>query len=316
MLKNCPFCGSFLVEKYGRVRGVQRYRCQECGRTFQRKRDGKEKENKNLWNEYVFKSQILEDLSEIHSLSERQIQRRLKTVEMEEREWKQASDENRDVVLVIDTTFFDSFGLMVFRDPNRKKNLLWKFVLKETIEEYLEGIAHLERLGYRIHGIVSDGKTGLKERLSLMEYPSQLCQFHQMKTVTKYLTRRPETQAGQKLRMIMLSLPRTTKEAFTRALDFWFIQHESFLTEKTIHPESKRWSYTHGRLRSAYLSMRRNLPHLFVYELYPSLQIPNTTNSLDGNFSHLKQRINIHRGVSKETKQKMAEAILRGKPSP
>ncbi|HEY4478754.1 MAG TPA: hypothetical protein VI981_00100, partial [Candidatus Paceibacterota bacterium] len=46
------------------------------------------------------------------------------------------------------------------------------------------------------------------------------------------------------------------------------------------------------KVRGAYLSMERNLPYLFTYQKYPELNIPNTTNSLDGSFTHLKDKVN------------------------
>ncbi len=34
MLKTCPYCGSTNIIRFGKVEGVQRYRCRDCGRTF------------------------------------------------------------------------------------------------------------------------------------------------------------------------------------------------------------------------------------------------------------------------------------------
>ncbi len=42
-------------------------------------------------------------------------------------------------------------------------------------------------------------------------------------------------------------------------------------------------------MRSAYRSLRANLPHLFIRNKYKDFEIPNTTNTLDGGtFSPLK----------------------------
>jgi hypothetical protein len=40
------------------------------------------------------------------------------------------------------------------------------------------------------------------------------------------------------------------------------------------------------------------------------LNIPNTTNSLDGCFSYLKELVKIHRGSRKDLKRKIIEEIL------
>ena len=37
-------------------------------------------------------------------------------------------------------------------------------------------------------------------------------------------------------------------------------------------------SYTHMNLRKAYRSLRKNIQHLFVFEEWTELDIPNTTN--------------------------------------
>jgi len=59
-------------------------------------------------------------------------------------------------------------------------------------------------------------------------------------------------------------------------------------------------------IRSAYRSLKRFLPYLFTYQKYPNLDIPNTTNLLDGGcFSPLKDKLKVHRGTSKEIKRKM-----------
>lgn len=80
--------------------------------------------------------------------------------------------------------------------------------------------------------------------------------------------------------------------------------------EKTFNPETKRWFYTHKRLRSAYRSLCTNSPFLFTYQRYPELGIPNTTNSLDGTFAHVKDLLRIHRGLTKRRKFKLIDEIL------
>jgi hypothetical protein len=68
--------------------------------------------------------------------------------------------------------------------------------------------------------------------------------------------------------------------------------------------------YTHKRLRSAYRSLRLNLPYLFTYKKYPELNIPNTTNSLDGCFAYLKELLRVHRGSTRSLKNKIIEEVL------
>lgn len=176
---------------------------------------------------------------------------------------------------------------------------------------YYYGRRILEDQGWTFIAVVVDGRRGMTTVFK--DIPVQICQFHQMKTVTKYLTRRPETPAGQELRSIMLQLPRSTEKEFTRLLANWKKDWPNILTDKTYVTGSKYWYYTHKKIRGAYLSLERNLLYLFTYQKYPELDIPNTTNSLDGSFSHLKDKIKIHHGLRQDRRYKMIEEILRGR---
>lgn len=213
------------------------------------------------------------------------------------------------IVVVLDTTYFDSYGVMVFRDPHAKRNLLWYFVGEETNLDYLYGLEDLKHRGYTIAAVVCDGKKWLCEQVS-KQCPVQHCQFHLMKTVTRYLTRRPEWKAGQELRSLVMTLPRTTEEIFKTSLNQWLVRWINFLSEKTIDPLTDRWHYKHRRIRGAYAAIKHALPFLFTYQRFSELKIPNTTNTLDGSFSQLKQKIHVHRGLNVVTQQKMVETIL------
>lgn len=214
------------------------------------------------------------------------------------------------VALVCDTTYFGSYGVMVWRCFNRRQNLLWHFVAEESAVMYLAGIKELEAKGYTIASVTCDGHKGLLWALARAGYKTQLCQFHMMKTVTRYLTRRPLLLAGQELRSIMLSLPRATSETFETQLSHWLATWSGFLKARTIDLETGHWQYTHRRIRTAYRSLTYNLPYLFTFEQYPTLNVPKTTNTLDGTFSHLKQKVRIHRGLNLNTQRKMIETIL------
>lgn len=213
------------------------------------------------------------------------------------------------VVVVADMTFYKrTFGVCVFRSPHFKKNLFWHTVERETAAVYHGCRWQLEQQGFKVQAAVIDGKPGLIP--VFWDVPIQMCHFHQIKIVTRYLTSRPKLPASQALRILTLTLPRTTEKNFAKGLDEWHTQWGSFLKEKTLNLETKRWFYTHKRLRAAYRSLKTNLPLLFTYQRYPELKIPNTTNSLDGTFSHLKDLLRIHRGASRRRKQQLINEIL------
>jgi hypothetical protein len=214
-------------------------------------------------------------------------------------------------VFVVDTTFFGrTWGVCVFRAPHLKRNPWWTDVVREVMATYYYGRKILEERGWTFQAVVVDGKRGM---LKVFEgIPIQVCQFHQMRTVTKYLTRKPETPEGQALRTIMLALPKSTEKEFTKLLNDWKKMYPYILTDKTYVLGTKHWYYTHKKTRSAYLSMERNLSYLFTYQRYPELNISNTTNSLDGSFTHLKDKVNIHHGLRRDRRYKMIEEILGG----
>jgi len=178
---------------------------------------------------------------------------------------------------------------------------------------YRYGRQILESQGWTFVAVVVDGRRGLTA--VFQDIPVQICQFHQIKQVTKYLTRRPETDAGKELRSLSLTLTTMNEATFTYALDTWYATWESFVEEKTINTfvtGKTKWYYTHKNVRSAYRSLKTNLPYLFTYQKYPELAIPNTTNALDGSFSNLKKKLAVHHGLRRDRRFKVISEILKG----
>lgn len=160
-----------------------------------------------------------------------------------------------------------------------------------------------------LSAVVLDGRTGISRVFS--DIPVQICQFHQLQIVRRKLTLRPETDAGQTLLRLVFTIAKSNEKTFAEGLNDWFLIYEKFINEKTYVLGTKHWRYTHRRVRSAYQSLKRNLPYLFTYQKYPELNIPNTTNSLDGYWSYLKNLLSAHRGKSKERVRKITTEILR-----
>jgi hypothetical protein len=261
----------------------------------------------------LYKKQNLENLSERYHKSINWIKKQIDTYEV-----KPNKRNPRRVVLVCDATFFgkrksnNQKGVLVFRDNKKKENLIWKHIFSEKVNDYLELKLFLENKGYEIQGVVIDGKRGVPK---VFEHISvQICQFHQIKTITTKLTKKPKLEAGKELRKISLTLTEITEEKFTKDLDDWYERWKDFLNEKTLNIETNRKHYTHKKLRSAYNSLKRNLPYLFTYQKYLGLNIPNTTNSLDGGvFSYLKKLLKNHNGLRTEMREKLVDDYLNRK---
>jgi len=201
------------------------------------------------------------------------------------------------------------WGMIVMRDPEEKENIYWEEIITESPSVYQLGIYDLRQKGFTVQALVIDGRKGVRE--AFPGIPIQMCQFHQVRIMTRYLTTRPKLPAGQELRVVTMALSKSTEKEFTAFLDQWYEHWSEFLKEKTVDPETRRWHYTHRRLRSAYFSLRRNLPYLFTYEYYPHYKIPKTTNCLEGIFSHTKTAMRIHRGLTQKRKRKLIDFLLR-----
>jgi hypothetical protein len=214
-------------------------------------------------------------------------------------------------VVIMDTTYFGrDFGVMVFKNSLDGVVLFKQYVRYETNALYLAGISEICRRGISVQGIVCDGRQGLFGGL-FGDIPVQMCQFHQIKIVTRYLTRKPKTQAAIELKKITLKLTKLTKSEFVNSLNNWYTSWSDYLNERSKSPSTGKTYYTHKRLRSAYLSLKRHLPYLFVFEDYKELMIPNTTNALDGQFSDLKNKLRNHNGLSKERRMKFIDGFFK-----
>ena len=208
--------------------------------------------------------------------------------------------------VVMDTTYFGrKFGVMVFKNSLDGAVLLKRYVRNETIKDYEKGIAEITRRGISVQAIVCDGRRGVVQ--AFPDIPVQICQFHQMKTVTKYLTKKPKLEASKELRNITLKLVKSSEAEFVSMLDSWFTKWKDVLDERTRNEVDGKTFYTHKPLRSAYRSLRNNLFHLFEYEHWKELGIPNTTNCLDGQFSDLKNKLRNHNGLSVGRKKKLID---------
>lgn len=209
----------------------------------------------------------------------------------------------------MDTTYFGrNFGVMVFKSSSGKQ-LYWKFVRYETIADYVEGINYIKSQGVNIKGIVCDGRKGLFN--ALKDYPIQMCQFHQIAIVRRYITRKPKVQASIELNELIHLLPRTDKESFYGALDDFHDKWKEYINERAINPQTGKSRYVHKRLRSAYRSLERNKAYLFTWYDNQDIEIPNTNNQLEGTFTDLKNKLRNHNGLSRKRKEKFINGFLK-----
>ena len=213
-------------------------------------------------------------------------------------------------MVLVDTTYWGrNFGVVVFKDAIGKKILWRKFVRYETLADYQEGFEWLDSHNFKIEGVVCDGLRGIFQMLSL--YRVQMCQYHQLRIVQRYLTRKPELPASIELLELANLLSKTDKESFVGAFTEWLVRWDEFLKERIHDKRTGKSRYVHKRLRSACLSIKRNMPYLWTWYDHIEIDIPNTNNSLEGMFTDLKTKLRNHPGLSKERREKFIDEYFR-----
>lgn len=290
------------MKKNGHRNGKQKYKCHACGKQFL---GGIRISSQTLWEEYHEGKQTYSQLAAHYNCSKRTIQRKIDLYQVFLPE-----KTVREVVVLMDTTYWGrNFGVMLFKDNITKDNLLKYFVKNETNALYQQGIQELKSRGYIIKAIVCDGRRGLIQ--SFENIPVQMCQFHQASIIRRYITKNPRMSAAIELKELTSLMTETDKESFQGALNEWHDRWKTFLNERTLCETTGKSFYTHKRLRSAYRSLNTNLNWLFTWYDFRELNIPNTTNAIDGHFADLKTKLRNHNGLSIERKKKFIVEFLK-----
>lgn len=215
------------------------------------------------------------------------------------------------MVAIMDATKVGEEWFFVVRDPEAKENVYWAVVPFEGTTCYQLAVQYLEQQGFIIKAIVGDGKIAISWLFK--GQPVQMCHFHMKQIVIRCITLHPELPAGIELLAIINTLSQSAEITFTALFTGWCQKWETFLKEKSLNTKTGRYTFTHRKLRSARDSLKRHLPFLFTFARYPELNIPNTTNSLDGSFGKIKNSIAVHSGLARDLKIKMVRTLLRGK---
>ncbi len=283
--------------------GKQRYKCKECGRRFT---GGIRRDKSQVITDYVDGKQTIIQLAAKYKVSERTIRRDLESMRFVRKKAKY-----KEVTVQLDTTYWGrKFGLMVIKDALRNKVLSHKYVYNETINQYMEGISWLESQGFKIYGAVIDGMRGLAQ--ALYPIPVQMCQFHQILITRRYLTQEPDLNASCELLSLVKNITQMDKESFIGAFNEWHDKYKDVLNERIHDKRTKRCTppYMRPRLRSAYLSLKRNMPLLWTFYDHPETGLPNTNNAIEGLFSDIKSKLRAHRGISKDNRKKLLDEYI------
>lgn len=287
--------------RWGRQAGKQRYKCKNCKILFTHNDPNQSLENRFVWfKKWILERQTFKTLSRDSGLSIDTLQRifyafleRSPSIKIRKRP---------AINLRIDATYFRQFCLLCYQDHFDGYTQLIRFSDGERYEEIREDLNNLIKLGLRIESITTDGHKSILKAIkkSVPDVIVQRCLVHIQRMCFLWLTRYPRHPSGVELRSLVTLLLWVKKENdrlyWIKEFESWYSRHEDYLQEKTINLKTGRYWYTHKLLRRSYSMLKRALPNMFHYLANPD--IPSTTNGIEGYFSHLKNHLDLHRGLT------------------
>lgn len=211
---------------------------------------------------------------------------------------------SREIYLKCDGKYFGHWGcVLVYKEGSNI--IFWNFVARETFFNYRLDLISLTELGFIVKGITSDWHGSIVSAAKTLgeNIPHQRCLVHTQRFCQSLLTRKPETEAGRNLLELVLLLnsikTHDEKEIWLKWLERFEERYTDVINQKT-RGEGRHWWYTHRNLRRAFLTLKSTRNNLFLYLDYP--QLPKDTNGLESEFSHLKQKLGAHRGMTRPRK--------------
>lgn len=291
----CPICGSTHSVKNGKRKGIQLYKCADCGYQF---RNSKLPNDLTIWKLYQENKQTVSELAVSIGCSESTVKRRLRNISIE---WEQPNLSGGGFVHLDVTYWGRNWGVMLALDDKSGSVLYMDFVHSETVMDYVTAVASIEERGYEIKGVIIDGKQSLFKALS--KYEIQMCQFHMKQIVKRYLTKNPKLKASRALNSLLDTLCHAQKDTFEENFSNWKETWQETL-ERRFTLKNGKTRFTHRRLRSAMHSIDFYLPYLFTYQKEVCAGMSNTNNKIEGTFTDLKKNLNNHNGMNEENRKR------------
>lgn len=302
--------------RWGRTAtGTQRWRCINCNRGQCWKRVDVAHRNRNiLHNRWMLGMASLTSIARRLRVHRTTLSRRLKASDTQPIPVPLRPLVHPPVIVLDGTTISKQTVLIIAYDTISDQPLAWSFVSHERFD-----IWHpiLVRISSRCQpqALVSDGQKGLlKASKSVFPHtPHQRCLAHIIRLSLAWLTRNPQTFAGQELRILVRNLARTktpfNANQWRDSFMAWNAHYESFLKEKSVNPATGRRWYTHRKLRAVRSLIMHALPNLFLFIINPS--IPNTTNVVEGGINApLAELLHRHRGITEQQKKALVTRFL------
>ena len=320
--KHCPHCHcSMKVIKKGLTKSnKQRYLCKGCGKTWVNK-PRKQKLLDNIWHDFVWNNLPVRELAKRYKLHENTIRKMLHDYQPKPLSITSLSEEEKASITVItmDTTYFGrNSGVVVAIDAHNGDLLYFREIFgSETNKDYELCIDTILAAGISPKACIIDGRQGVRYLLENRGILVQLCQFHLKLMVKKYLTNKPVLDPNKELKLIVDNIcnkhVNMDEQKFLHQIVNWHGRYRFWLNEKTIDPLTGNKEWTHQDTRRAFNAIKNHLDIIYTYEHYPKLNIPNTSNRIEGMFGMAKDKLRIHHGYTKDLKIKILFSLLSGR---
>ena len=319
--KHCPHCNcNTEAIRFGNTSSKkQRYRCKTCGKTWVSKSRPSRLAEK-IWYDLVWNNMPVRTLSEKYHKHPNTIRRIINNYQPPPLDIESLSETEKSAirVVVMDTTYFGKgHGVVTVLDAHTGRLLYFNEIYgSETNNHYYIAIRTLEKAGICPKACVLDGRKGISELLEECGILVQMCHFHMWQIVKRYLTNNPVLGPNIELKLIIDSFlskhTHTDRFLFAAQVRGWRNRNERWLNEKHRN-EYGKLEWTHEETRRAYNAIISHAKWLFTYEKYPELNIPKTSNRIEGKFGNAKDKLKLHHGYTNKLKIKIFFSLLSGR---
>ena len=300
--------------------GKQRYFCKQCNFSFILLRHDVKNKNEFIWfKKWIIERQVYKYLVRDSGYSQSKIQRifnqYLNSAPVVEVRIKTR------VHLLIDGSYFpNGLCLILYYDHNLRYVQLYRETNQEKYTEIKEDLQNLKKLGVDVYSVTCDGHKAILKSIKKV-FPNaiiQRCLVHIKRQVRNYLSSKPKLE--QSASLLKLSNQITSIKSiedsniWLGAFFNWYKINHEFINQKTQSQNTGRFWYTHKNLHAAFSLLENAIPNMFNY--LDDEQIPNTTNRIENYFTHLKDKLRIHRGLRFEAKKNFIKWYLYMKNNP
>lgn len=297
----CPICEGKNVQKWGKRNGKQRYRCIDCFYYFIRPNKGVSEHNQFVWfRKWIMERQVYTNLVRDSGMSQSSLQRLFNNY-LANPPQNLVRSKNHVHLLIDGTYFSNGLCLILYYDKYLQFVQLYRHTDKEKYKEIKEDLENLKKMRVDVYSVTCDGHKSIIKSVEKV-YPNaiiQRCVVHVKRQSGSWIGKYPKLQYSKELLQFIRPITRlnTIEEINKWLISFneWHRSNEAFINEQTINELSGRMWYKHKNLRASCSHIINAIPHLFAYINDP--EIPKTTNELEGYFTHLKEKLTLHKGL-------------------